>query len=584
MNDCSSPFDSKGSDMRPHIRRRFAQLCILSFSLSVIGACAVLPLTIDNKATAPVLDGFGESTLVPSQANDGARRLFAQGMAQVYAFNSAEAIRAFKAALAQDPDCGLCAWGIALKMGPNINDPTRGDLREAIQYVDYAIKHSKGASPRDLALIESLAVRYGHDAARAITAPPGEICRSAGSGGTEPVNPLDLAYAGYLQQLAARFPPDPDVLATYAEAELVATKRDWWNPLTGKPSGRVGELATLLEAGLARHPDHVGLNHYMIHAVDAVQAAPRALAAAERLGKLAPKSPHLVHMPAHTFALVGRYADATRVNQLAVAADQALDLELKKQNFTSSKDWRGHNLHFQWYAALMEGRGELALATARTSAGRAKSASEYSEYVRSLPMLTLLQLQRWDALLKEPMPSGTKGLATVLGEMSRGIAMARSGQPANARAALARLEPEAKALMQKHGGTDYMDKIMRSLAGSAQAQLSAELAFAENRTNDALALQTQAVSASVEADNSEPPMLAGGPRQRLGGMQLRAKQFAAAEQSYREDLAIHPKNGWALHGLEGALAAQGKQAEAQRAQRDLAISWALADSKLRTEQ
>ena len=565
--------------MRLHFRPRFVQLSILALSLSVIGACSVMPLTIDDKATAPVLDGFGESTLLPSQANDGARRLFAQGMAQIYAFNGAEATRAFKAALAQDPDCGLCAWGVALQMGPNINNPTRGDLRQAIQYVDYAVKHSKGASPRDLALIESLAIRYGHGSARAIAPPPGEICRS---GDSEAPNPLDIAYAGYMQQVAARFPADPDVLAAYAEAEMVATKRDWWDPQTGKPSGRIGEVATLLEAGLARHPDHVGLNHYMIHAVDAVQVAPRAVAAADRLGKLAPKSPHLVHMPAHTYALVGRYADATRVNQLAVAADDAMDLELKKQKFAISKDWRGHNLHFQWYGALMEGRGDLALATARTSAGRAKGDSEYSEYVRSLPMLTLLHLQRWDALLKEPMPSGSKGLASVLGEMSRGIAMARSGQSANAKAALARLEPQAKALTQKHGGTEYMDKIARSLAASALAQLSAELAFSDQRTDDALALQSLAVAAAADADNSEPPMLASGPRQRLGGMQLRAKRFAAAEKSFRDDLAIHPKSGWALHGLENALAAQGKQAEAQRTQRDLANSWALADSELRS--
>lgn len=244
--------------MRLPLRHRIAQLGMVAVSLSVIGACSVAPLAIDNKATAPVLDGFGESTLVPSQANDGARRLFAQGMAQVYAFNAAEAIRAFKAALAQDPDCGLCAWGVALKLGPNINDPTRGDLREAIQYADYAVKHSKGASPRDQALIESLAVRYGHGSARAIAPPAGEICRS---GDSAPANPLDIAYADYLRQLNARFPADPDVLATYAEAELVATRRDWWDPLTGKPAGRVGELATLVEVGLERYPDHVGLNH-----------------------------------------------------------------------------------------------------------------------------------------------------------------------------------------------------------------------------------------------------------------------------------------------------------------------------------
>jgi hypothetical protein len=99
-----------------------------------------------------------------------------------------------------------------------------------------------------------------------------------------------------------------------------------------------------------------------------------------------------------------------------------------------------------------------------------------------------------------------------------------------------------------------------------------------------LVLQTRAVAAAANADATEPPMLASGPRQRLGDMQLRGRRFAAAEQSFRADLASHPGSGWALHGLGKALSAQGKQAEAQRAQRDLATSWALADSQVLVAQ
>lgn len=571
--------------MLAHRRFQFAQkLSILALSLSAIGACTVLPLTIDRKATAPVLDGFGETTLVPSQGNEAARRLFAQGMAQAYAFNADEAIRAFKAALAQDPDCGMCAWGVALKMGPNINNTKRGDIATAIKYVDYAIEHSKDASARDRALIESLAVRYGHSAGRGVAPPPAEICRSSGSDKREPAHPLDIAYADQLQVLAARYPADPDILSLLAEAEMVATKGDWWDPKSGKPAGRIGELATLVEKGLGSYPDHVGLNHYMIHAVDAVPVAARAEAAADRLGKLAPKSPHLLHMPSHTYAHLGRYADATRVNQLAVAADEAMMAELKKQKFTDTLDWRGHNTHFQWYAALMEGRGDLALETARAAAGRNKGDHEYGEYVRSLPMLTLLHLQRWDDLIKEPLPKGDKGLAAIMGDMARGIALARTGQQVKAHALLAQLQPKANTLLDKQTGKGFVPRMMRSLVNSAMAQLGAEVAFAEKRVDIALKLQGTAVEAAADADNTEPPMLASGPRQRLGFMQLRAKQYAAAEQTFRGDLAAHPANGWALHGLGKALEAQGKDGEARTAQRDLATSWAMADSQVRTAQ
>ncbi len=568
--------------MRIEIRPRLKRLSVLLFTLSIIGACSVVPLTIDTKATAPMLDGFGETTLIPSQGNDSARRLFAQGMAQVYAFNPGEAIRAFKAGLAQDPDCVMCAWGIALQMGPNINNPRRGDLRQAIQYVDYAINRSKDASPRDRALIESLAVRYGHSAGKLVAPPAGTdgVCRTSGSG---LIDPLDSAYAEQMLVLVKRFPGDPDVLAAYAEAEMVATRGDdWWDRNTGKPAGRIGEMSDLVEAGLVRDPNHVGLNHYMIHAVDAVPVASRAIAAADRLGKLAPKSPHLLHMPSHTYRLVGRYADATRVNQLAVAADVTMMAELKKQNFAITRDWRGHNTHFQWYSALMEGRGNLALETARTMPAIAKGDSEYAEYLRSITMLTLLHLQRWDELAKEPMPSGAQGYAQVLGEMARGIGHVRMGKLADAKAAYERLQPAAKKLLAKHTGKDYMARMGRSVAASSEAQLAAEIAFAEGRIDEALALQAKAVVAADASDRTEPPMLASGPRMRLGAMQLRAKRFAEAEKTYRDNLVLHPRSGWSLNGLEKALAGQGKQADVLKVQGELASTWALAEAPLRT--
>ena len=100
------------------------RLSTVVIALSVIAACSTLQWRPDSMATAPVIDGFGVDGMQPSRANEAARRLFAQGMAQVYGFNEVEAIRSFKAALAQDPDCALCAWGVAYQMGPNITIPS----------------------------------------------------------------------------------------------------------------------------------------------------------------------------------------------------------------------------------------------------------------------------------------------------------------------------------------------------------------------------------------------------------------------------------------------------------------------------
>lgn len=556
------------------------RLSAIAVAITVMAACSSIPFLPDQHATAPVLDGFGGGNLVPSKGNVGAQQLFAQGVSQMYGFNGDEAIRAFKAALAKDPECAMCAWGIANQMGPNINNPSRGDLSEAVKYVDYALKHSAGSSARDQALIQSLALRYAHDSVkREVTPLMGQVCAVAGKS-IERANPLDVAYADRMLKLVEQFPNDPDVLAIYAEAEMVATTEDWWDK-QGKPAGRIGELATRIETALKAYPKHTGLNHYMIHSVDAVQVAGRAEAAADRLGALAPKSPHLLHMPSHTYAQIGRYADATRVNQLAVAADEAMMVELKRQNFSDTKDWRGHNRHFQWYGALMEGRGDFAVETARAAAAASPGDHEYGEYVRSLPILTLMYLQRWDALQTEAMPTGNHGVATVMGEMARGAAHARKGDIATAKTSLAKLEPAAAELIKKNTSNDFVGKLMRSIAGTAQHQLRAEIALAEKRFDDAIKEQSEAVTASIDADSTEPPTLGGATRRRLGMMQLQAKRYADAEQSFRTDLKEHLRSGWSLQGLSNALIAQGKSSAAQSVKPELETSWKLADATLR---
>jgi hypothetical protein len=229
----------------------------------------------------------------------------------------------------------------------------------------------------------------------------------------------------------------------------------------------------------------------------------------------------------------------------------------------------------------MEGRGDLALETARAAAEQSKGDHVYGEYVRSLPSLTLLYLQRWDALKAEAMPKGEQGMAAVLGEMTHGIALARTGKIELAKAALARIEPVADALLKKNTGSDYVGKLVRSLVGTAQHQLRAEVALAEKRTDDAIALQMKAVIAANDADNTEPPTLAGNSRVRLGMMQVQAKRYTDAEQSFREDLKVHLHSGWSLQGLTTALNAQGKNVEAQALKDDLDKSWKLADAQLR---
>ena len=548
----------------------------------VMAACAV-PLQPDLMARAPDLPGFGKLQWTVSTSSPEAQQLFTQGVLQAYAFNETEAVRMFKAALARDPACGMCAWGVAWQLGPNINDTSRTNSDEALRYLGHALRHASQASTRERALIDALAVRYGHASQARETAPlladrcgPG----AAAGGEEERGHPLDTAYAERLRRLVDAAPVDAELLSLYAEAELVATRGDWWNDATAQPAGRIGELVARLELALQQHPEHTGLNHYLIHAADAAPAAQRAVAAADRLGRLAPASPHLLHMPSHIYVRVGRYADATRVNQEAMASEQQLFDAQKAQGFSISKDWRNHGQQFLWFAALMEGRGDVALAAARDLASRATGDHPYAEYRRSLPLLALLRLERWDALLAEAVPTGSKGMALALGEGARGVAFVRTQRLAEGQAAMTRAEGGAAAIAKAHPKPKGFDELLRQVSGAAVDRLRAEIAAVEGRHDEALKLQAQAVAASKEADSNEPPMLAAGSQLALGELQLRAGRAAAAEATFRANLVAHPGSGWALSGLTRALAAQGGGDRMQPLKDQLAQAWASADAAL----
>ena len=78
--------------------------------------------TAQQDTGVPLYDNLGNHHFAV-RASDRAQRYFDQGMRLYYAFNHAEAIRAFNEAARLDPECAMCYWGTALAYGPNINMP-----------------------------------------------------------------------------------------------------------------------------------------------------------------------------------------------------------------------------------------------------------------------------------------------------------------------------------------------------------------------------------------------------------------------------------------------------------------------------
>src|ERR1700730_18982751 len=110
----------------------------------------------------------------------------------------------------------------------------------------------------------------------------------------------------------------------------------------GKPNEDTEEIIAVLESVLLRDPNHLGANHYYIHAVEASPHHERALASAARLEKLAPAEGHLAHMPSHIYARVGDHSASARCNEVAMAADKKFLTQTHEQGFYRLMDSTHH--------------------------------------------------------------------------------------------------------------------------------------------------------------------------------------------------------------------------------------------------
>ena len=121
-----------------------------------------------------------------------------------------------------------------------------------------------------------------------------------------------------------------------------------------------------LQSVLQRDPEHPGACHYYIHAVEAVN--PRlAIPCAELLAHLMPGAGHMVHMPAHIYIRVGRYADAAESNVHAIHDDETF-IEGQHPTTVYSLAYYPHIIHFLAFASTMAGRSKQALDAAREQA------------------------------------------------------------------------------------------------------------------------------------------------------------------------------------------------------------------------
>jgi uncharacterized coiled-coil protein SlyX len=288
----------------------------------------------------------------------------------------------------------------------------------------------------------------------------------------------------------------------------------------------------------------------------------------------------MVHMPAHIYFRLGRYRDSSATNVLAITADEAY-LAKYKPDGPYPMMYYPHNIHFLWASQMMEGRGADSI---RTAGEVCKKVPD--EMVKKMPMVeaftptrlfALARFGKWDEILKEKTPNPEFTYATGIWHYARGLAWAAHNQRSEADTEAKRLRefqsamPQDKLAMQHHA---------RDLLAIAVNHLDATLLAQTDQVDLATEKLRKAVEQQAALQYDEPPPWYLPMRQPLGALLLQAKRPVEAEKAYRDDLAVYPKNGWSLHGLEKSLHAQNRALEANAVHERFQKAWAYADVDL----
>lgn len=512
----------------------------------LVGLLLQAPVSLAQVDVPPLYDNLGSHHYPLSIRNRQAQAYFDQGLRLYYAFNHAEAIRAFRHAASLDPRCALCHWGEALAWGPNINLPMD---REAGLRAWSALQKARAnlatASPKERDLIEALSQRYAAD-------PPQE--RSS----------LDAAWAEALGRLVHKYPDDMDLRTLHAEALMDLTPWRYWNK-DGSARENTAEILRQLETVLRIAPNHPGANHFYIHAIEEVQPE-RAVQAAERLAGLLPGAGHLVHMPSHIYVRVGRYRDAITANEHAVHADETYIRDQRPGFGMYLAGYYPHNYDFLAFAASMIGLRQQALTATETL--RTLSPEEmlrepgmtFLQHHRTRHLQMKVRFALWTSILAEPEPPADLGHARGLWAYARGRALTAQGELVEAHRLLAELralaaDPELSAQQLEFNPSGTVLALASDVLAAHLAAADGAHALAREHFVKAMALEDGMVY-------GEPPEWSIPVRQEFGVFLLTMGEHSAAERIFREDLDRFPANGWSLYGLATSLRAQGRLDEA----------------------
>ena len=454
----------------------------------------------------------------PISCTPAVQEQFDRGVALLHSFAYTAAENAFQGVAELDPRCAMAHWGMAMAYFHQLWEPPIVPMTISIAQKEIQRAQQIGAgSERERQFINALGLIY-QDAA------------------TVPYRTRASNYEHAMSDLATENRKDVEAQVFYALALLAnASPAD-------KTHAKQKQAADLLEPLDRTYPEHPGVPHYLIHACDNAELAPRGLRAAKAYSQIAPTAPHALHMPSHIFTRLGLWEDSIASNLAArEAAHQQGDT--------------GEELHAMDY-----------LVYAYLQSGRDKDAAQVIQQLKSMPTLNAgdfkiayastampvryaVERGQWADAAGIAPPTGAPPHVVAIAVWARGLGLARSGRAAEARTEIDRLRQIEEQL--RTSGNNYW----ATQVGILTREVMAWSAQADRKRDEAAALMR---ASADEEDAIEKLPVTPGPivpaREQLGYLLLEQNHPGLALKEFETALANAPGRRGALQGAAHAAA------------------------------
>ena len=345
-----------------------------------------------------------------------------------------------------------------------------------------------------------------------------------------------LAYEQAMRALAREHPADTE--ATIFHALSLAASA----PPTDKTFAKQLEAGRILEPLWAKHPDHPGLAHYIIHTYDYPPLASKAREAARRYSSIAPSAAHALHMPSHTFTRVGLWEQSIETNNRSMrtaigtgsiaealhAADYAVYAYLQLGNEQQAK-------------ALLDSVPSLAARFDPNAITGAAPASAGYFAIAAIPARWALEREAWKEAAALEAKATDYPHTEAMTYFARALGAAHTKDLVKAKASVDSLQSIQRRLSSK--GEHYWAEQVAIQQLAAQAWLD----LTEKRPDQALERMREAAK---REDATEKNAVTPGPlkpaRELLGDMLVELGRSREAQAEYRATLEKEPNRRHAL--------------------------------------